>query len=259
MKRFLSSLLGARPKPQRGPAKSRPVIDPNAYGVVYAVGDVHGCVTELKALEARIVEDAASRPGRKLIVMLGDYVDRGPHSAQVLDHLIAPPSKGFDRISLCGNHDELFLQYLLDPWTNDGWVTRMGGDDALISYGIDARHVLEIGGLAALAEVVEAEVPAAHLEFLRQLSSCVRIGDVVFAHAGLRPGIAIEAQDEQDLIWIREPFLTEGPRLPVVVVHGHTPASKPVWGTGRLGIDTACYSTGVLTAARVIDGQIEIL
>jgi len=239
--------------------RKRIEIDPKD-AVIYAIGDVHGCFAELKAAEQRIVADAADIAAkRRIILCLGDLVDRGPQSADVLDHLAGPPPRGFERLSLCGNHDDTFLAFIDDPHANMGWL-EFGGEQTLDSYGIDlvrlARHR---GGTGGLGEIARATVPEAHVKFLRSLPVAVRFGNVLFVHAGVRPGVPLEQQDDDDLMWIREPFVSEPNGLGVTVVHGHTPANEPVFAPGRIGIDTGAFATGRLTVLRVFDGQATII
>lgn len=234
-------------------------IDPRAT-VIYAVGDVHGCYAELRAAEQRIFADAANIPAeRRIILYLGDLVDRGPQSADVLDHLAGEPPPGFERLSLCGNHDESFLSFIDDPHANIGWLD-FGGEQTLESYGIDltrlSRHRSGTGGLG---EIARATVPETHVSLLRRLPVSVRFGDVLFVHAGVRPSVPLDAQDDDDFMWIREPFVSEPNGLGITVVHGHTPANEPVFAPGRIGIDTGAFATGRLTVLRVFDGQATIL
>ncbi|PPJ49376.1 serine/threonine protein phosphatase [Rhizobium sp. KAs_5_22] len=229
------------------------------FSAVYAIGDVHGCRTALLDAEARIVRDAAALGGKKLIVMLGDYIDRGPNSRQVLEHLIEPPPAGFERISLCGNHDELFLRFLADPAAHVSWL-QLGGHATLFSYGIDASHILDRPrGLERLAELARQTVPSDQVDYLKSLPCLLTIGRIAFVHAGLRPGLPLEEQSDEDLMWIREPFLSRGPELPLVVVHGHTPAPQVTYGRGRICIDTGAFATGHLAVLKIAGGKIEEL
>jgi serine/threonine protein phosphatase 1 len=256
------SLFGFATKSEPAPPadrRERMEIDPRDT-VVYAIGDVHGCLAELRAAEQRIFADAAKVPAeRRIILYLGDLVDRGPQSADVLDHLAGPPPPGFERLSLCGNHDESFLSFLDDPHANMGWLD-FGGEQTLESYGIDlsrlSRHRSGTGGLG---EIVRATVPEAHVDLLRRLPVSVRFGDVLFVHAGVRPGVPLEAQDDDDFMWIREPFVSEPNGLGLTVVHGHTPANEPVFAPGRIGIDTGAFATGRLTVLRVLGDRATIV
>ncbi len=230
------------------------------YTAIYALSDIHGCYDDMVAAERRIVEDARALPGRKLLMFLGDYVDRGPRSSDVLEHLCAPPPEGFDRYALCGNHDDVFLSFLDDPDANMHWL-EFGALPTLASYGIDARHVLfDLGyGVEELCDMTLKAMPAAHVRLLRSLAGAVTLGSILFVHAGIRPGIALSEQTDEDLMWIREPFLTKGPQLPLLVIHGHTPGSHPVFGQSRIGIDTAVSMGGTLTVLKIAEGRQTIL
>lgn len=229
------------------------------FSAIYAIGDVHGCYAELMQLERRIVADAALHPGTKLLVMLGDYIDRGPNSRAVLDHLCRPPPEGFERVALCGNHDDSFLRFLQSPTDNSSWLD-FGGKETLYSYGIDASQILRNGGgVAGLAEAANDVMPQAHIELLQTMPIALSIDALIFVHAGIRPGIALENQVDSDLMWIREPFLSEGSGQASVVVHGHSPSTDATFSKGRIGIDTGAYATGKLTALKIADGRARVL
>jgi serine/threonine protein phosphatase 1 len=221
-------------------------------GVIYAIGDVHGCLHELKALEAKIVADAEGLDGEKWIVMLGDYIDRGPSSAQVLDRLLAPPPSGFKRICLRGNHEQAFLESLSDPTAIDNWL-RFGGEQTMISYGIGSPGLKTLlkGSARAKLQLLAAHVPEEHIELLRDLPSVLSVPGYVFVHAGLRPGVRVEDQTDQDMLWIRRDFLDADHDFGAVVVHGHTPIPEPFVSARRIGVDTGCFMTGRLTAVRI--------
>ena len=231
---------------------------PDPLPVVYAVGDIHGCHDLLVEAEKRIVADGAGRPGRHLIVHLGDYVDRGPRSADVLDRLTGPAPRGFTRVCLAGNHDEGMLRFLEDPGRNMPWL-EFGGDATLRSYGLDIVHLLRHMPPGRLAAVIREAIPQRHVDFLRDLPISLNVGRHIFVHAGLQPGLPLEDQQDEDLMWIREPFLTEGHGLDFTVVHGHTPSSEPSFGPGRIGIDTGAYMTGRLTVLRVEAGVATVI
>ena len=243
------------PRPQRPRERFRP----DDHAAIYAIGDVHGCYEELVDAERRILADAVGIDGPKLIVLLGDYVDRGKRSREVLDHLCTPPPAGFTRIALCGNHDDLFLRFLHEADDDHQWL-ECGGRETLHSYGIDPDYLMQRnGGRAALAATAKAAVPARHIELLRSMPGALAVGDIIFAHAGLRPGVPLEAQRDRDLLWIREPFLSRGPGASHLVVHGHTPNLEPVFGPGRIGIDTAAFATGKLTVLKIACGETALL
>ncbi|MEO1090068.1 MAG: metallophosphoesterase [Pseudomonadota bacterium] len=228
---------------------------------VYAVGDVHGRLDLLIALESRIAEDAAGIRGceRRILVMLGDYVDRGRWSRGVLDHLCDPPPAGFERVLLCGNHDWWMQQFLDEEGDPLPWLTA-GGDMTLESYGVDVIGSLaEPGAIGRLRQRFARRVPPAHRRLLNKLVFMHNEGDYLFVHAGIRPGLPLEHQERRDLMFIREPFLSEPGDLGVVVVHGHTIVREPVVTSNRIGIDTGAWRTERLTAAVFEDRSFRFL
>ncbi|MCF3640217.1 metallophosphoesterase [Rhizobium sp. TRM95111] len=233
------------------PLRSRLTLDGSAFPV-YAIGDVHGCFAQLLDAERRILADLGGGDRRATVVYLGDYVDRGPHSSLVLDHLARDDHEdALRRIALCGNHDDAFLRFLRDPAGNFAWFD-FGADATFRAYGIDPDPFLRsTDGKMALAERLQKTVPDRHIRFLEDLAALATVGRFVLVHAGLRPGVPLKHQEDQDLLWIREPFLSEGPCLPLTVVHGHTPVEVPVISDDRIAIDTACFATGRLTVVRL--------
>lgn len=256
MRKLIGWMKGRKESPAAPPSRRRIDLgDEPATYPIYAIGDVHGCLAELQQAEARIAADVrrTGRPG--LVVLLGDYVDRGPSSFQVIDHLQKPSTLGLRRLALCGNHDDIFSKFIEEPELYNDWLS-LGGEQTLMSYGIDFAHLTRKrkSKFDDLKELLDQAVPAAHRQFLANLPICLKVGKLVFVHAGLRPGVALMDQQDEDLMWIREPFLSQGPRQPLLVVHGHTPQITPDAGPGRIGIDTGAYYTGKLTVLK-IDGD----
>ena len=223
---------------------------------IYVIGDVHSCLDMLLDAEARIRADLTGTNG--LIVMLGDYVDRGPASAAVLDHLTRLEHSDLPRVSLCGNHDDMFLRVIERRADAIAWLS-FGGRETLMSYGVDFDRLMQRKGLAGVLEAATKAVPLGHVSFLQQLPVMARSEDYIFVHAGIRPGRRLEAQVDEDLLWIREPFLSEGPQLPFTVVHGHTISRKPVFHAGRIGIDTGAYESGRLSILKVEEDRVSLL
>lgn len=215
---------------------------------VYAIGDVHGRLDLLVDLLRRIEADDRDRGQADThVVMLGDLIDRGPHSAEVLEYFLhaRPTFAAFH--FLMGNHEQAMLESLepaADPRAT-GWL-RFGGLETLESYNVPDSAFEATGRL--LADALRRHVPPAHLAFLAAFEDKLVIGDYLFVHAGIRPGVAIERQSIGDLLWIRDDFLEDSSDHGYVVVHGHTVLNEPVFRANRIGIDTGAYRTGVLTA-----------
>jgi len=227
---------------------------------VYAVGDMHGCADLFDVLVEKICADAARRAcRRRILVCLGDYVDRGPDSRDLSARLSAGAPDGFELRSLKGNHESVMLAFLEDADVLGHWIA-LGGDATLMSYGIDIGQGTGADAARRTQAALRAALPPAHLRFLRELELWVRIGDYLFVHAGLRPEIPLERQREDDLIWIREPFLDyEGDFGGVVVVHGHTPRHDPEVCRNRINIDTGAFMTGRLTCLALEAGRMDFL
>ncbi|MBI1210145.1 MAG: serine/threonine protein phosphatase [Alphaproteobacteria bacterium] len=218
--------------------------------LVVAVGDLHGRLDLLERLWRRI-EDAArqSSARERIVVFLGDYIDRGPQSRQLIDRLLAGFA-GFQAIFLKGNHDDTLLQFLDDPKLGEVW-RNFGGIETLRSYGVEQKSGADWA--QTRAELLQ-RLPPEHLKFLQALRLHYACGDYLFVHAGVRPGLLLEHQSEQDLLWIRDEFLDSTMSFGRIVVHGHTPERQPVVRANRIGIDTGAYMTGVLTAL-VLEGR----
>ncbi len=221
---------------------------------VYAVGDIHGRADLLAELHGLILADAAASDAeRRVVVYLGDYVDRGLESRQVVDLLLDEPLPGFESVHLKGNHEEFLLVFLEDTGVGAGWLNN-GGNATLYSYGVG------LGEGVSMAERLEAaqadladKVPQRHLRFLESLSLTHEEGDYLFVHAGIRPGIPLERQREEDMLWIRDDFLGSGRDHGRIVVHGHSITSEPEVLPNRIGIDTGAFASGTLSCL-VLEG-----
>ncbi len=225
---------------------------------VYAVGDIHGRLDLLDELLRMIARDNAVRPQADTrVIFLGDYVDRGPDSKGVIERLSQGLGDGLDGIFLRGNHEDLMLRSFEDLSAFAVW-TANGGLAALESYGVSRDLFPRRGKTAALldkAPLIMAELaerlPPGHLRFLSGLQLSVVIGDYFFVHAGVRPGVPLEAQAWEDCLYIRGEFMRHTGDFGKIVVHGHTPAREPDIQANRIGIDTLAYETGRLTALRL--------
>ncbi|WP_343347895.1 metallophosphoesterase family protein [Sphingomicrobium sp. XHP0239] len=220
---------------------------------VYAIGDVHGCDKELKRLLKRIAKDLDGYEGKSTIVFLGDYIDRGPDSAGVVERLLSDDLPGDRQIFLKGNHEAAMLEALEGKAL--GWLA-YGGIQTLESYGVDKKALFNT---PSVKKLISRHVPDAHLDFFRTLKTSKKIGRYLFVHAGIRPGVPLEDQKERDLIWIRDDFLSSKKDHGLIVVHGHTVSEEPQKKKNRIGLDTGCYASGTLTAARLEGDAVDFL
>lgn len=222
---------------------------------IYAIGDVHGCSDLLDAVLARIRADIAARPhDRPLVMLLGDYVDRGPDSRGVIERLIALRESDLPARFLLGNHDSYIPEFLEDPeWFDRAyhWLhPAMGGAETLASYGVEGATD---GDPRACRDAFAAAMPAGHSAFIAECSLLEQIGGYVFAHAGIRPGVNLAKQRRDDLIWIREPFLSSRRDHGFKVVHGHTVVPEVEHHRNRIAIDTGAVKGGTLSCL-VLEG-----
>jgi serine/threonine protein phosphatase 1 len=254
VKAALKSLFGRKGEDEGGEAAPR-----LPQGVrAYAVGDVHGQLHLLDDILSRIDADRQANPADSSVeVFLGDYVDRGPDSAGVIDRLIGRAEEAnHPCIFLCGNHEVYVTSFLSDPAILPEWLHN-GGMTTLASYGVDAMAPPQ--DEHAIQEAFRAAFPERHRAFLAGLDLMHRIGDVVFVHAGIRPGVAPEDQAADDLLLIRQEFLRHTKPLPVRVVHGHTPMREPEATPWRVSVDTGAFATGRLTCAVLEDDAVRFL
>lgn len=234
--------------------------------LVYAIGDVHGRLDLMDDLLDIIAADVASHAPkeRPVLIFVGDYIDRGPASKTVIDRLIGlkqvcERGSGFEIRTLMGNHEQTLLQFLDSAEVGPSWV-EFGGGETLASYGVTRPPGRgDADSWRAVQERFREVLPAEHLAWLRALELSARYGDYLFVHAGVRPGVPWDLQESEDLLWIRNDFLTLPHRLDCVVVHGHTPDDEPFVGRDRINVDTGAYATGVLTAVRLTESPPAVL
>ena len=220
---------------------------------IYAVGDVHGHDYALKDVFSRIDADRAARPiTRPVEIFLGDYVDRGPASREVLDRLVSRNHE-HEMVLLKGNHEALFLDFFKNPSLLDNW-RQYGGLQTLISFGLKPSINPSEMEQQELARKLAETVPTERRSFIANLPSSFTCGDFFFVHAGVRPRIALEKQKEEDLLWIRDDFLFHEGNFKKIIVHGHTPVPEPDIRSNRINLDTGAYATGKLTCM-VIEGD----
>jgi len=213
---------------------------------LYVIGDVHGRRDLLDRLAQAIRSDLAAEPARDpLCIFLGDYIDRGPHSAEVLERL-STNDWPLPFVALRGNHEQMLLTFLDDENYLEAW-RHFGGLETLYSFGIDVHKVLQTSAFGDAQHRLKELLPASTIDFIAATPSSYQLGDYYFCHAGIRPGIALADQREQDLLWIREEFTESSAEHEKIIVHGHTPVEQPEVKFNRINIDTGAYITGTLT------------
>lgn len=214
----------------------------------YAIGDIHGCYAELNRLIARIDQDDSERPPTDTrLLFVGDYIDRGPRSREVVE-LMMRLDIGQDRvIFLMGNHEETLLSAAGGNRRAAALLHKMGGRETLLSYGVTAQDY-DNADAAGIVDMIRGSIPADHLNWLRELRLFHAVGDYLFVHAGIRPGVPIKDQLSSDLRWIRKEFLESSIPHGPMVIHGHSVTEQIDERPNRIGIDTGAYASGRLTA-----------
>ena len=234
---------------------------------VYAIGDIHGHADLLRGAHEGIARDLAARPcPSHAVVHIGDYVDRGPDSPGVIDFLLAGAARGEAWINLLGNHDRMFRLFLDRPGGRDprlraeyGWLSdRLGGRTTLEAYGVTVPADVHPDG-AGLFDAARTAVPAAHRAFLASLRLSFRWRDVLFAHAGVRPGVPLTEQSEDDLIWIRDEFHQSREDHGALIVHGHTPVDEVEDRGNLIAIDTGAAYGGPVSCVVFEGGGVRLL
>ncbi|NRG17951.1 serine/threonine protein phosphatase [Rhizobiales bacterium] len=227
--------------------------------LIYAIGDIHGTCGLLGKAARWISEDRRARGNPDTaVVTLGDYIDRGPESAAVIERLANNPFAPARHIALKGNHEDAMLGFLDDPFAGEYWLT-IGGVQTIRSYGLSICDYRGEAGLLSLARDFKAAIPPRHLGFLEGLATSWTAGDLMFVHAGIRPGVPLEQQDPNDLIWIRDEFLTFDAPLPRFVIHGHTPVGRAEVRRNRMNIDTGACFGGHLSVLAIDETNFDLV
>lgn len=217
---------------------------------LYCIGDIHGCLDLLQEAHRKVAEDASGFDGEKILVYLGDYVDRGINSKQVIDCLLENNFPDFEKVFLLGNHEQVLLQFLQDKDATIAheWF-KFGGLSTLASYGVNVRGIPTAKDLQGLRAEFRGKLPVTHLAFFERLVLNYEIGGYFFVHAGVKPRVKLHRQRPEDMLWIREEFLHSDAFHGRVIVHGHTVTEQPEIQHNRIGLDTGAYASGRLTCA----------
>lgn len=215
---------------------------------VYAIGDIHGRNDLLTALLEKIAEDIRQKGDAKNeIIFLGDLVDRGPDSADVIETAIRLKNDFGNVRFLMGNHEEVFLKAAVGDEKATRFFTRIGGKETILSYDITIKEYMDLDNVHLAARLPDL-IPQRHIDFLKDFEDQIIIGDYAFVHAGIRPGVPMAEQKPKDLRWIREEFLSETAPHEKVIIYGHTINDHVIENGNRVGIDTGAYYSEKLTA-----------
>jgi serine/threonine protein phosphatase 1 len=220
---------------------------------LYVIGDVHGQLDLLEGVIAAIQRDVGSHGDQALTVTLGDYIDRGPHSRDVIEHLAGNPFPT-SYVALKGNHETLLMSFLVDPAIGHLWG-KLGGLETIASFGVPLPQSMLGRNFEDVADRLKAVITPKHFGFLNSLRPSLTVGRYFLCHAGVRPGVSLERQSEDDLLWIRDEFLESTADFGKIVVHGHTPVREPVILKNRINIDTGAFATGRLTCIVLEEGR----
>jgi serine/threonine protein phosphatase 1 len=243
-------------------------LQPGAYDtggrLVYAIGDIHGRADLLRRMIQLIATDIpqhmCGHADRPAIVFLGDYIDRGRQSREALDLVLAlKADTDLEVRCLLGNHEEAMLDFLDRRTSGVGWANH-GGKETIQSYGIPVpHHGSKREAWSLTRSQLLQQVPASHLDFLRNLELMIVFNDILFVHAGVRPSAPLDTQSKRDMLWIRSEFIDHEEWLGKLIVHGHTPVERAFLGQNRICLDTGAYASGLLSAARFDGGPPTLL
>lgn len=240
---------------QKRKAKPRYAVPPGVR--VYAIGDVHGCLDQLNRVLEAIDQDVGSYQGKSQLVLLGDLVDRGPQSAEVIERILGGGLPTDTSAVIMGNHEQAMLEcYQGGVATYGSWL-QFGGVQTLESYGLSRQEIFAPS--FDLAAGMRRSIPPMHMQFLASFEDYVRVGDYLFVHAGIRPGVPLEKQSARDLRWIRREFLDDTGEHGFMVVHGHSIVPKIQFHKNRIALDTGCYLSGQLSALALEADTVKVL
>jgi serine/threonine protein phosphatase 1 len=245
-------------------SSSKPVSEPPRPGIpegqrVYAIGDIHGRDDLLRKLLGIIESHRAGYSGKVSYVFLGDYVDRGMQSKQVIDTLMGYDYAGAEAIFLRGNHEQVMLDILVEPMMAKGWLA-FGGLETLLSYRIPTKGIpTKEEDFIRLSQQMERQIPARHLEFMRDTRISWELGDCLFVHAGVHPDYPLDEQQERDLLWIKEEFIDSPRKYEKLIVHGHYIEDEPALLSHRVGLDTGAYVSECLSCGVFEGDQVTLL
>ena len=231
---------------------------------VYAVGDIHGCKSLVDNMHDKIVETSKKIQGEKLLIYLGDYIDRGPDIKATIQSLIDFKPKDFTKVFLLGNHEQMLLEFIAGSRNSPYiWISN-GGLETLESYGTDISkyidNTMELSFDKKIREEFIEFLPFSHKDFFNQLQFNFIWEDYFFVHAGINPSIPLDRQEKETMLWTREKsFFNPKMTYNKIIVHGHTPAEKVEHYPFRINLDTGSFYSGKLSCLKIENGKLSFL
>ena len=229
---------------------------------VFAIGDIHGCLKQLVALQDKIFNFPKYKKDEDLLLYLGDYIDRGLRSKEVINHILQLQKEGIKSIFLMGNHEQIIIDFLFNKINNlSNWIMN-GADQTFKSYDIEVAEFIKDGfeddKMDKLRNVFLSKLTKDHIHFFNNLKLTYTLGDYLFVHAGINPKKSLSEQSEIDLLWSRsDQFFDKNFKFEKIIVHGHTPESDIINFPYRINVDTGCFFSGKLSCVCLNDNNDE--
>ena len=226
----------------------------------FAIGDIHGCLSQLTSLHKNILNYDKFDPKNDLLIYLGDYIDRGKYSKDVIDQILKLKNNNIKTINLMGNHDEFMIDFILNKKNNiKNWVN-FGADQTFRSYGVEVVEYIKDGFddevVDKLRNTLLNKMDNTHLDFFKNLEISYSSENYLFVHAGIDPDKKLSEQSEKDYLWSRsEKFFSKDFKSEKIIVHGHTPEENIINDAFRINIDSGCYFSGKLSCACLSDAN----
>ena len=225
---------------------------------IFAIGDIHGCLKQLISLQKKILNTKGFNKDNDLLVYIGDYIDRGPHSKDVINQIIKLQKENIKSIFLMGNHEQVMIDFLFNKINNLKYWLNLGADQTFKSYKIEVAEFIKDGfgddKIDRLRSVLLNELSDEHIHFLKNLRLSYSVGNYLFVHAGINPEKILKDQDKMDLLWSRSnQFFDKNFKFEKIIVHGHTPEEKVINFPYRINVDIGCFFSGKLSCVCLND------
>ena len=229
---------------------------------IFAIGDIHGCLKQLISLQDKIINYPTYNKESDLIIYLGDYIDRGPNSKDVIQHILKLQKEKINSIFLMGNHEQIMIDFVFNKINNLKYWLGLGADQTFRSYKIEIAEFIKDGfgddNIDRLRSVLLNELSNEHIYFLKNLRLSYSVGKYLFVHGGINPEKALKDQDKMDFLWSRSnQFFDKNFKFEQIIIHGHTPEKEVINFPYRINVDTGCFFSGKLSCVCLNDNNNE--